>query len=69
MRLRHVGGVGGGPAPHKTADVDGHALAAMEEFDGRRGQAGVDELLELHYECFVGRVAGNLRRRSPRWRM
>ena len=46
MGLGHVGRVGGVAAADMAADVGGHALAAMEDLDGRRGQPGVDLLVD-----------------------
>ena len=46
MGLRHMGRLGGVPAAHDAAEMSGHALAAMEEFDGSRGKAGVDEVVD-----------------------
>ena len=45
MGFRHVGGLGGVPAPQMAADMGGHALAAMEQLDRGEGQAGVDVLV------------------------
>jgi hypothetical protein len=45
VRLRHVGGGGGVLAPDEAPGMGGDALAAMKDFDGRRGQAGVDMLV------------------------
>jgi hypothetical protein len=45
VRLRHVGGVGGVLASDEAPGMGGDALAAMKDFDGRRGQAGVDVLV------------------------
>ena len=44
--LRHVGGVGGVAATDDTARMRTDALAAMEDLDGGRGQAGVDVFVE-----------------------
>ena len=46
MRLRHVCGIGRMPPAAIVADVGGHALAAMEDLDGGRGAARVDEFVQ-----------------------
>ena len=40
-----MGRVGGVAPADRVADVDGHALAAMEDLDGRRGQPPIDRLV------------------------
>jgi hypothetical protein len=42
MGQGHVGRVGGVAPADRVAEVDGHALAAMEALDRRRGQPPVD---------------------------
>src|SRR5207247_1368340 len=42
VRLRHVGRVGGVLPADDTPPMRGDALAAVEDLDGGRGQAGVD---------------------------
>jgi len=46
MGLGHVGGIGGVAAAEGTAWMGGHALAAVEDFDGGGGQARVDPLMQ-----------------------
>ncbi len=46
VRLRQMGGIGGVPAADRTPLMGGDALAAMEDFDGRRRQAGVDVFVD-----------------------
>ena len=45
MRWGHVGGVGGVPAADLAADMGRHPLPAMEQFDRRHRQAGIDEFV------------------------